>query len=221
MFSQYRTVGSGSRPKPPFVTRRRPPAPRRRNRSPDAWHTSCSGPWHDTLPRAGHHPAIATAGNGFAQDLAISGTVVDARTARPLARVLVAVEGQSVFTETDDQGRFTLTVPQGSERLVISLVGYALQRYTLNPGSPAAPLEIALAEGAGPFEQQLTVAGSAAPEAESTPAGATLHGREFQALRGVTLDDPMRALHALPAATSTDDFYSEFSIRGLDFSTPA
>ena len=105
----------------------------------------------------------------------------------------------------------------GAISLVISLVGYALQRYALGPGSPSAPLEIALAEGAGPFEQQLTVAGSAAPETESTPAAATLHGRELQALRGVTLDDPIRALHALPAATSTDDFYSEFSIRGLDF----
>lgn len=157
------------------------------------------------------------AGPAAAQDAAITGTVIDARTARPLADVLVAVEGQPVFTETDDQGRFTLTVPQGSDRLVISLVGYALQRYTLAAGGPAAPLEIALAEGTGPFEQQLTVAGSAAPEAESTPAGATLHAREFQALRGVTLDDPMRALHALPAATSTDDFYSEFSIRGLGF----
>ena len=160
---------------------------------------------------------MATAGNAFAQDVAITGTVIDARTARPLARVLVAVEGQSVFTETDDQGHFMLTVPHGSDQLVISLVGYALQRYALDAGSPSAPLEIALAEGAGPFEQQLTVAGSAAPEAESTPAGATLHGRELQALRGVTLDDPIRALHALPAATSTDDFYSEFTIRGLDF----
>jgi hypothetical protein len=160
---------------------------------------------------------LLLAGTASAQDLAISGTVIDARTTKPLAHVLVAVEGQPVFTETDDQGRFTLTVPHGSDRLVISLVGYALQRYRLAAGPTAAPLEIALAEGTGPFEQQLTVAGSAAPEAESTPAGATLHAREFQALRGVTLDDPMRALHALPAATSTDDFYSEFSIRGLGF----
>lgn len=160
---------------------------------------------------------LLVAGTASAQDLAITGTITDARTTRPLAHVLVAVEGQPVFTETDDQGHFTLTVPRGSDRLVISLVGYALQRYTLTAGAPISPIEIALAEGTGPFEQQLTVAGRAAPEAESTPAGATLHAREFQALRGVTLDDPMRALHALPAATSTDDFYSEFSIRGLGF----
>ena len=45
------------------------------------------------------------------------------------------------------------------------------------------------------------------------------HARELQALRGVTLDDPMRALHALPAATSTDSIPTSPS--GLDFQRAA
>ena len=136
MCSQYRTDGV-PRPgiDPPFVTRAR------------GWpRAGAAGPGrplaHILLCDAGMtlHRALAiigllaTAGNAFAQDVAITGTVVDARTARPLARVLVAVEGQSVFTETDDQGHFMLTVPHGSDQLVISLVGYALQRYALDRG---------------------------------------------------------------------------------------
>src|SRR5688572_28471949 len=56
------------------------------------------------------------------------------------------------------------------------------------------------------------------PEAaDDAPGGSMLHGRDLQALRGVMLDDPLRAVQALPSATSTDDFYSEFSVRGSSF----
>ena len=36
-------------------------------------------------------------------------------------------------------------------------------------------------------------------------------------MRGVMLDDPLRAVQALPSATATDDFYSEFAVRGGTF----
>jgi hypothetical protein len=44
-----------------------------------------------------------------------------------------------------------------------------------------------------------------------------LHGRELDSLRGAVLDDPVRALHTLPSATATDDFYSEFAVGGHAF----
>ena len=78
-------------------------------------------------------------------------------------------------------------------------------------------LIIELSEGAGTYEEQVTVAGSMRPEVDRAPAGSVLHGRDLQALRGVMLDDPLRAVQALPAATSTDDFYSEFAVRGSSF----
>ena len=31
------------------------------------------------------------------------------------------------------------------------------------------------------------------------------------------LDDPLRAMQSLPSATATDDFYSEFAVRGNPF----
>jgi hypothetical protein len=47
--------------------------------------------------------------------------------------------------------------------------------------------------------------------------GTSLFGRELENLRGAILDDPLRAIQALPAATATDDFYSEFAVRGNPF----
>jgi len=61
------------------------------------------------------------------------------------------------------------------------------------------------------------VSGATSTEHPSDSAIA-LHGRELQALRGVTLDDPLRALQSLPSVTATDDFYAEFAVRGSPFS---
>jgi hypothetical protein len=148
----------------------------------------------------------------------VSGHVTDARTGRPLAGVVVAIEGQPLVVESDAEGRFSINVPFGQHVVTASLVGYAMVRQSIavTDGS-LAPLTIQLSEGAGAYEEHVTVSGSRVPDAGTPPAAAALHGRELQALRGVTLDDPLRAMHALPSATATDDFYSEFAVRGSPF----
>jgi hypothetical protein len=161
---------------------------------------------------------LVYANNAVAQTVRVLGVVVDARTGRPLVGALAAIEGQPVFTETDSAGLFALGVPPGNHTLAISLIGYALFRQSLNAGgAEMPPLRIELSEGAGPFELHVTVSGVTPRDADAAPAGATLHGRDLQALRGVTLDDPLRAVHALPSVAATDDFYSEFAVRGLGF----
>ncbi len=152
-----------------------------------------------------------------AQSVGVAGVVVDARTGRPLSGVLIHVDDQPAFAESDAAGRFALELPAGRYTLVVSLIGYALVRAPLTIDAAGPPVRIALHEGAGAFEEHVTVS-AASTAVEPVPAAATLHGRDLQALRGVTLDDPLRALQALPSAVATDDFYSEFAVRGLDFS---
>ena len=154
----------------------------------------------------------------FAQTATISGRILDARTGLPLARVLVHVERQSASAETDDAGGFRLSLPPGTHTMTASLIGYAMVRQTIDVAA-GAPREMVLelSEGAGRFEEAITVTGAAPSKADEAPAGSVLHGRELQALRGVMLDDPLRAVQALPAAASTNDFYSEFSVRGSGF----
>jgi hypothetical protein len=154
----------------------------------------------------------------FGQSGTVTGQIVDARTGQPLHRVLVHVEHQAAFTETDDTGRFSLSLPPGMHTVTASLIGYAIVRHAvvIAPGAPREVI-IELAEGAGGFEEVITVTGAAPNRAGEAPASSMLHGRDLQALRGVMLDDPLRAVQALPAAASTNDFYSEFSVRGSDF----
>ena len=160
----------------------------------------------------------ASANAADAQTATIEGRVVDARSNQPLARVVVHVEDQSVFAETDATGAFTLSLPPGRHTISASLIGYAIVRHDVDVGVGATQeLVIELSEGAGRYEEVVTVAGSARDDTDGAPGGSVLHGRDLQALRGVMLDDPLRALQALPSATSTNDFFSEFAVRGSSF----
>ncbi|HUR21019.1 MAG TPA: carboxypeptidase-like regulatory domain-containing protein, partial [Vicinamibacterales bacterium] len=163
---------------------------------------------------------LAAPRHSDAQTVSVSGVVVDARTGQPLPGVLVRVEEGPRAAATDSEGRFNLDLPAGRYTLAISMIGFAFVRQPLDvTGEVIAkePLRIELAEGAGAYEEHVSVQGTAQTGAGDAPAGATLHGRDLQALRGVTLDDPLRALHALPSASANDDFYSEFAVRGLGF----
>ena len=85
-----------------------------------------------------------------AQSTMITGVVVDARTGNPLSGVLVTVEDQRIFTDTDAQGRFSLNASSGTYTLTVSLVGYAFTRRQIAVGEAALePLRIELSEGAG------------------------------------------------------------------------
>ena len=162
--------------------------------------------------------SFSTAHLHAAQAVAIRGIVVDARTGAALAGVRITVDGQPVFTETTADGRFAVQLPPGAYTLSVSLVGYSLVRLPIELTTTERPaLTIELFEGAGQFADHVTVAGAATGNSEGGPLPATLYGRELQALRGVVLDDPLRALHALPSVAATDDFYSEFAVRGLGF----
>jgi hypothetical protein len=150
-----------------------------------------------------------------AQPATITGVVVDDRNGQPVAGVLVYVENQAAFGDTDREGRFTLSVPPGRHTIAASVVGYALLRMEVEARSgAAAPVTLRLAEGAGTYNERITVIGARRDPEDEAVGGSALYGRELQNLRGVTLDDPLRAVQALPAATATDDFFSEFAVRG-------
>jgi len=159
---------------------------------------------------------VCVATDAFAQT-AVAGIVIDDRTEKAIKGVLVYVERQSVFAETDDEGRFSLSVPRGQHTITASVIGYALLQTDIDVAAAPIDLTIRLSEGAGAYTERVTVSGSLRTESDSVPGSTSLHGRELENLRGAVLDDPLRALQSLPAATATDDFYSEFAVRGNPF----
>ena len=152
-----------------------------------------------------------------AQPGTIAGVVIDDRTGQPIRGVSVYVESQANIVETDVNGRFSLMAPRGPQTIIASVIGYALLRADIEVAESALDVTIRLSEGAGVYTERVTVSGSLRSESDAVPGSMSLYGRELETLRGAVLDDPLRAMQALPSVTATDDFYSEFAVRGNPF----
>src|SRR5699024_3012833 len=61
----------------------------------------------------------------------ITGKVTDEHR-QPLSGVTIVVEGTSAGTTTDAEGNYSLAVPEGTESLVFSFIGYDAQRVPIN-----------------------------------------------------------------------------------------
>jgi hypothetical protein len=155
----------------------------------------------------------------------VSGRVVDAASAAPVAdaRVELAqsprgagVEPRQAQTTARGEFRFERVVP-GTYVLTVSSVGYAFVSREIDVGTVIDDLTIPLSEGAGAYRETVTVTSDSRHAAEPGMAPATLGPAALQELRGVTTDDPMRAVQALPGVATGDDFQAGFSVRGSAF----
>lgn len=151
----------------------------------------------------------------------IKGVVVDARLATPLPGVVVRLAADAAAEQvTDADGHFELTnVPPGRHTLFASLVGYSLGRPTIEVGATGVrEITITLAAGTATYVEEVTV--TADPFRAGDPAivsAMALNAGDLHDLRGVLADDPLRAVHALPAVTAENDLRAEFAVRGADY----
>lgn len=102
---------------------------------------------------------LASASDARAQRGRISGTITDQQTATPIASVHVRVQGLTVGTTTDDQGRFVLaTVPAGTVTIVAQRLGYVMgqSQATVTSGGQTT-LNLSLARAALALDQVVVV----------------------------------------------------------------
>jgi hypothetical protein len=79
------------------------------------------------------------------QVYALSGSVTDSATGKPIAAVSVFLNGTSKGTSTRDDGTFLLTdIPAGAYQLIISAVGYATLQTGINTGNLPSNLNVTL-----------------------------------------------------------------------------
>lgn len=151
---------------------------------------------------------------------AVRGTVVDARTAAPVADAQVQLIEMSRAFITAKDGRFEFTgVAPGTYTLTVSRIGYIFVRRGVQVGADApSHLTVPLAEGTGAYQETVNVtAETLAPTLPGVSSQMELGSAGLADLRGVVADDPMRAMQALPGVATGDDFQAEFSVRGSAF----
>jgi len=102
----------------------------------------------------------------FAQQT-VNGTVVNAATEEPLIGASVLIQGTTQGALTDDQGRFSVEVPDLNSTLVISYIGYETLEFSLNGQSE---IEIRLAEQTSELDEVIITGYTAQSRREVTGA---------------------------------------------------
>lgn len=150
----------------------------------------------------------------------LKGRVFDARSGEPIAKVKVIVVASQRAATTDEHGSFLLEgLPIGEVELYITTVTYGLVRRSLRLGEGPNEYDITLNQDAATLAEQVTVTADSSFEGSETNVASEqmINKAELRTLSTVILGDPVRAAQALPSAAATDDFRSEFSVRGAGF----
>ncbi len=117
---------------------------------------------------------------GFVINRTISGTITDAETNRPMVGVSVVLKGSSTGTSTDEQGRFSLSVPNTGGVLTLSFTGYAGKEvdinsqtnFTIQMSRSAAGLDEVVVIGYGTQKKKEVTASIASVKSENFTKGA-------------------------------------------------
>ena len=85
---------------------------------------------------------VLVSASAFAQTRRVSGVVKVQGSGEPVVAASVNVVGTSIGTYTDDQGRFSLNVPDGPATLRVRRIGYAQQTVAIPAGATDAAIAL-------------------------------------------------------------------------------
>lgn len=145
---------------------------------------------------------ILFSASAFAQTRSVSGRVTVQGTGEPVAGASVNVVGTTLGAYTDDQGRFTMSIPDGAVTLRVRRIGFAQQ--TLAVGSGNADLTIGLVREALQLETQV-ITGAATTVSSLNVANAVtvISGEKLNRVPTQTLDYALQG--KVPGATITQN----------------
>ncbi len=110
-----------------------------------------------------------------AQTFSVSGRVVDDKN-EPLNVVSINLKGSVTGTTTDNNGRFSLTVPDANTTLVFSYVGFLAQEFPIKQRSQ---IEVKLVKGVSELNEVVVVGYGTQKKTSLTTAVASLSGKEL------------------------------------------
>lgn len=123
----------------------------------------------DRQPAASNKPVFYTA------DIIVTGTVKD-ETTGPIPGVNVILKGTTVGTTTDTEGKFSLTVPDGSAILVFSFIGYKSAEIAVGNQSS---LDIVLQSDSKELEEVVVIGYGAVKKSDLTGAISSISKKDI------------------------------------------
>jgi hypothetical protein len=139
----------------------------------------------------------------------VTGRVIDAFAMGPLAGARVTAGSVSVVTDSD--GRFALTLPRGTARLVVTLGGHLTEQVEVTIGDQPAAVEVLLLSQSQ-FKEDVVVTAGVKPVPVS-PSTIDVSPLAVRSIAGAA-ENVFRTVQTLPGVNATDDFGSRLSVRG-------
>ncbi len=126
--------------------------------------------------------------NNSAIQKVLTGRVVDEQGI-PLIGATIVVKGTTIGTVTDNNGEFSLTVPDDAEVLVVSFVGYATQELTI--GS-ATTINVTLVTDILALSEVVTIGYGTQKKSDLTGAISSVNGEELTRLSMQRVDQALQ-----------------------------
>jgi hypothetical protein len=139
----------------------------------------------------------------------VTGRVIEAFSMGPLAGARVTAGSVSVVTDSD--GRFALTLPRGTARLVVTLGGHLTEQVEVTIGDQPAAVEVLLLSQSQ-FREDVVVTAGMKPVPVS-PSAIDVSPLAVRSIAGAA-ENVFRTVQTLPGVNATDDFGSRLSVRG-------
>ena len=149
------------------------------------------------------------------QQQKISGTVTDANTNEPLIGVNVLVEGTTIGTTTDINGKYTLDIPDASATLTFSFIGYVSEKVQL---SGQTTLNINLVPDIKELDQVVVIGYGTAKKSDISGAVVSVNTEEMLKRNPTNVLDGLKGQAAGVMITSQDgapDANAAIRIRGV------
>lgn len=120
-------------------------------------------------------PMLLFAGQLFAQERTVSGTVTDSSGA-PIANASVVVKGSKTGTQTSPAGTFSIRVPSTATTLIFSSVGYAGQEVRIGNG----PVNVSLRAANVSLSEVVVIGYGTVRKKDLTGSITTVTSKDFQ-----------------------------------------
>lgn len=119
---------------------------------------------------------MAFAFAGYAQNVKVSGTVIDVNDGKTLPGVTIAVKNTASGAVSDIDGNFSLTVPEGTT-LVVSYIGYTTQEVIVNNAN--STLNIALEPSVTMLQEAVVIGYGTIKREDATGSISTVTASDF------------------------------------------
>ena len=142
-------------------------------------------------------------GTAFAQQGTINGRITDAETGNPLAGASVEAVGAGDPQGSNEEGRFTLTVPPGTYSLVVKLIGYETTRVddVSVPAGGTVDIDITVRSQAVVLNPVVVTVSRRQEKALDAPASiSTVSADEIERVAAVTVADHVTTLPGVDRA---------------------